>query len=124
MCLEILHAIWCHLLDLSIQLCSEQLTVPLTHTHTHTLTNCVVPAVDGKQSATCDSDGRRYAEVRESVRCDVGDRGVGGELEDHDDVLLHLILKHQRALGKETLVRQTERDRENEGDKGRARREG
>lgn len=62
--------------------------------------------------------------MRESVRCDVGDRGVGGELEDHDDVLLHLILKHQRALGKETLVRQTERDRENEGEKGRARREG
>lgn len=48
----------------------------------------------------------------------MGDGGVGGELEHHDDVLLHLILKHQRALGKETLVRQTER-KKRKGQRGR-----
>lgn len=41
----------------------------------------------------------------------MSDRRVGGELEHHDDILLHLILKHQWALGKETLVRQTEKER-------------
>lgn len=41
----------------------------------------------------------------------MSDGRVGGELEHHDDVLLHLILKHQWALGKETLVRQTEKGR-------------
>lgn len=82
-----------------------------------------MPAVDGKQPATCDSDGRWYTEVGERVGCDVSDGGVGGELEHHDDILLHLILKHQRALGKETLVRQTEKERgtERRTEKGRAR---
>lgn len=80
-----------------------------------------MPAVDGKQPATCDGDGCWYAEVRECVGCDVSDRRVGGELEHHDDVLLHLILKHQWALGKETLVRQTEKERgTEEGEEGRA----
>lgn len=41
----------------------------------------------------------------------MSDGRVGGELEHHDDILLHLILKHQWALGKETLVRQTEKCR-------------
>ena len=71
-----------------------------------------MPAVDCEQPATRDGDGRRDAEVGERVGGDVRDGGVGRELENHDDVLLHLILKHQRALGKETLVRQTERKRE------------
>lgn len=70
-----------------------------------------MPAVDSKQPATCDGDGRWDAEVGERVGCDVGDGGVGGEFEHHDDILLHLILKHQWALGKETLVRQTEKER-------------
>lgn len=69
-----------------------------------------MPAVDSKQPATRDGDGGWYAEVGERVGCDVSDGGVGGELEHHDDILLHLILKHQRALGKETLVRQTEKE--------------
>lgn len=84
------------------------------------LTDCVVPAVDGKQAAARDGDGCWYAEVRERVGRHVGDGGVGGELEHHDDVLLHLILKHQRALGKETLVRQTER-KKRKGQRGRDR---
>lgn len=70
-----------------------------------------MPTVDGEQPATRDGDGCWYAEVGECVCCDVCDGGVGGELEHHDDILLHLILKHQRALGKETLVRQTEKER-------------
>lgn len=70
-----------------------------------------MPAVDSKQPTTSDGDGRWYAKVRQRVGCNVSDGRVGGELEHHDDILLHLILKHQRALGKETLVRQTEKDR-------------
>lgn len=70
-----------------------------------------MPAVDGKQAAARDGDGSWYAEVGERVGGDVGDGRVGGELEHHDDILLHLILKHQGALGKETLVRQTEKER-------------
>jgi hypothetical protein len=31
----------------------------------------------------------------------VSDGRVGGELEHHDDVLLHLVLKHQRTLPEE-----------------------
>lgn len=79
--------------------------------NTRALTDCVVPAVDGKQPATCDGDGCWYAKVGERVGRDVSDGGVGRELEHHDDILLHLILKHQWALGKETLVRQTEKER-------------
>lgn len=76
------------------------------------LTDCVVPAVDGEQAAARDGDGCWYAEVGERVGGDVGDGRVGGELEHHDDVLLHLILKHQGTLGKETLVRDREREKE------------
>lgn len=84
-----------------------------------------MPAVDGKQPATCDGDGCWYAKVGERVGRDVRDGGVGRELEHHDDILLHLILKHQWALGKETLVRQTEKERgtgrKRKREKGRAR---
>lgn len=73
-----------------------------------------MPAVDGEQAAARDGDSCRYAEVGERVGGDVGDGRVGGKLEHHDDVLLHLILEHQRALGKETLV-ETDRERKKEG---------
>ena len=102
-------------------------SVPFRHTHTHT--DGVVPAVDGKQTAAGDGDGGGDAEVRQRVGRHVGDRGVGGKLEHHDDVLLHLVLEHQRTLGEETLMRQKrerkrERDRKGEGGKGgRERRE-
>lgn len=99
---------------------ATQETVPNCKHPTQALTDCVVPAVDSKQPATCDSDGCWYAEVRERVGCDVSDWRVGGELEHHDDILLHLILKHQRALGKETLVRQTEKERRTQGEERRA----
>lgn len=56
--------------------------------------------------------------MRERVGGDVSDRRVGWKLEHHDDILLHLILKHQRALGKETLVRQTEKERGKGGGAG------
>lgn len=91
---------------------------------TPALTDCIVPAVYSKQTATRDGDGCWYTEVGESVGRNVGDGGVGGELEHHDDVLLHLILKHQRALGKETLVRQTEKEEKRTERKRRKDREG
>lgn len=90
-----------------------------------------MPAVYGEQPATCDRHGCWYAEVGERVGRDVCHGRVGGKLEHHDDILLHLILKHQRALGKETLVRQTEKEkgrerkgkrvgwRKGDGDEGR-----
>lgn len=93
---------------------TRQTTVSNCKHPTLALTDCVVPAVDSEQPATCDSDGCWYAEVGERVGRDVSDGRVGGELEHHDDVLLHLILKHQRTLGKETLVRQTEKERRTE----------
>lgn len=91
---------------------SSLLLTAVTTTHvTLALTDCVVPAVDGEQAAARDGNGCWYAEVGERVGGDMGDGRVGGELEHHDDVLLHLILKHQGTLGKETLVRQTEKER-------------
>ena len=73
------------------------------------LTHGVVPAVDGEQAAAGDGDGGGDGEVRQRVGGHVRDGRVGGELEHHDDVLLHLVLKHQRTLGKETLLSRTER---------------
>lgn len=43
------------------------------------LTDCVVPAVDGEQSAACDRDRSGNAEVRQRVGCHVCDGRVGGE---------------------------------------------
>lgn len=87
-----------------------------------------MPAVYGEKPATRDCDGCWYAEVGQRVGRDVCHGRVGGELEHHDDILLHLILKHQRALGKETLVRQTEKEKRKDGkgrrEKGRGRRVG
>ena len=34
----------------------------------------------------------------------VGHRGVGRKLQHHDDILLHLVLEHERTLWKETLL--------------------
>lgn len=83
-----------------------------------------MPAVYGEQPATCDRHGCRYAEVGERVGRNVCHGRVGGKLEHHDDILLHLILKHQRALGKETLVRQTEKEKGRERERARGRRVG
>ena len=83
------------------------------------LTHGVVPAVDGEQAAAGDGDGGGDGEVRQRVGGHVRDGRVGGELEHHDDVLLHLVLKHQRTLGKETLLSRDREKGESESRKGR-----
>lgn len=83
------------------------------------LTDCVVPAVDGEQSAACDRDRSRNAEVRQCVGRHVRDRRVGGEFEHHDYILLHLVLEHQRTLRKETLMSRREKEEDEEEKKGR-----
>ena len=79
------------------------------------LTHGVVPAVDGEQAAAGDGDGGGDGEVRQRVGGHVRDGRVGGELEHHDDVLLHLLCEHQRRLQEEILLRpMTGRERERE----------
>lgn len=68
------------------------------------LTNGVVPSVDGKQAAAGDSDHSRYGQVREGVCDHVRYGGIGWKLQHHDDILLHLVLEHERTLWRETLL--------------------
>lgn len=54
------------------------------------------------------------------------DRGVGRELEDHDNILLGLVCEHQWALQEEILLSghdKTQRDKQEGKDKGRQERE-
>lgn len=69
------------------------------------LTHGVVPAVDSKQAAAGHRDDGRHCQMRQRIGSHVGDRRVGGELQYHDDVLLHLLLKHEWTLWKETLMK-------------------
>lgn len=69
------------------------------------LTHGVVPAVDSKQAAAGHRDYGRHCQVWQCVGSHMGDRRVGGKLQYHYDVLLHLLLKHERTLWKETLMK-------------------
>ena len=73
------------------------------------LTREAVPLVDGEEAVGSDGDDGGVGQAGLGVGRHMADGGVGGELEHHDDVLLHLVLKHQRTLGKETLLSRTER---------------
>lgn len=81
------------------------------------LTHCVVPAIDGEQPATRDRDRSGDAEVWQRVGRHMRDRRVGWKLKHHDDILLHLVLKHQRTLRKETLISRKEKEEEEEESK-------
>lgn len=68
-----------------------------------------MPPIDSKQPAAGDRHHCRDGEVGQRVCCHMSDGGVGGEFEYHDHVLLHLILKHEGALWKETLLSRREK---------------
>lgn len=73
------------------------------------LTDSVVPPVDSKQAAAGDGDHGGDGKMREGVCRHVRYRRVGRKLQHHDDVLLHLVLEHERTLWKETLLRRREK---------------
>lgn len=51
----------------------------------------------------------------------MGYRRVGWKLQNHDHILLHLVLEHERALWKETLLSRREKRRSVEDSEGGAR---
>lgn len=73
------------------------------------LTDSVVPPVDSKQAAAGDGDHSGDGKMREGVCRHVRYGRVGRKLQHHDDVLLHLVLEHERTLWKETLLRRREK---------------
>lgn len=82
------------------------------------LTNSVVPSVDGEEAAAGDGDHGGHGEVRQGVGGHVRHGRVGRKLQHHDDVLLHLVLEHERALRKERLLRGMQR-RGNRNEEGK-----
>lgn len=93
------------------------------------LTNSVVPAVDSEEAAAGDRYGSGHAQVGQRVGGHVRHRRVGGKFQHHDHVLLHLILKHEWTLRKETLMkrkiaRKTETDTAREEEENKRRWEG
>lgn len=71
-----------------------------------------MPAVDSEEPAAGDGDDGGEGQVRQRVGGHVSDGRVGGKLQHHDDILLHLILKHERTLRKETLLNRESNGRE------------
>lgn len=80
-----------------------------------------MPPVDGKQAAAGDSDHGRYGKMGQGVGSHVRDWRIGWKLQHHDDILLHLVLEHERTLWKETLLSRREK-RRSLGKDGRMRR--
>lgn len=76
-----------------------------------------MPPIDCEQPAASDGHHGRDGQVGQRVGRHVCDGGIGRELQHHDDVLLHLIFKHEGALWKETLLsRKEKRAEENRRD--------
>lgn len=73
--------------------------------HDAVLTGEAVPLVNGEDSVGRDGDDGGAGQAGLGVSRDVHHRGVRGKLQHHDHVLLHLILKHEWALRKETLMK-------------------
>lgn len=68
------------------------------------LTRETVPLVDSKEPVCSDRDDGGSGQAGLGVGGHVSDRGVGRELEDHDNVLLGLLCEHQGALQEEILL--------------------
>lgn len=64
-----------------------------------------MPLVHSKESISSDRDHSGSSPARLGVGCHMGDRGVRGELENHDDILLGLVCEHQWTLQEEILLR-------------------
>lgn len=85
------------------------------------LTDGVVPAVDSEQAAAGDRHSCRHTQVGQRVGSYVCHRRVGGKFQHHDHILLHLILKHEWTLRKETLMKKknSKKDRDGHSQRGR-----
>ena len=62
------------------------------------LTSEAMPLVDGEEAVGGDGDDGGIVQARLSVSGYTDHRRVGGKLQHHDYILLHLIRKHQRSL--------------------------
>lgn len=63
-----------------------------------------MPLVDSKEPVGSDRDHSGSGQARLGVGSHVRDRGVGRELQDHDNILLGLLCEHQGALQEEILL--------------------
>lgn len=77
----------------------------MSNTSMPVLTDGVVPAVDSEQPAAGDRYGSGHAQVGQRIGGYVRHRRVGWKFQHHDHVLLHLVLKHEWTLRKETLMK-------------------
>lgn len=68
------------------------------------LTWKAVPLVHSKEPVCSDRDHSGSGQARLGVGGHMSDRGVGRELQDHDNVLLGLLCEHQGALQEEILL--------------------
>lgn len=68
-----------------------------------THTGQAVPLIDSEEAVGGDGDDGGCGQARLSVGHHVGHRRIRGELQHHDDVLLHLLCEHQRRLQEEIL---------------------
>lgn len=80
-----------------------------------TRTHGVVPAVHCEQPAAGHRHHGGDGQVRQCVGRHVCHWRIGRELQHHDDILLHLIFKHERTLWKETLLNRKGRVKRTEG---------
>lgn len=69
------------------------------------LTCQTVPLVDCEETVGCDGDDSRRRQTWLGVGRHVGHGRVGWELQHHDNILLHLLRKHQRGLQEKILFR-------------------
>lgn len=76
----------------------------MTHNDASLLTRKAVPLVHSKEPIGSDCDNSRSAQAGLGVGGHVSDRGVGWELQDHDDILLGLVCEHQGTLQEEILL--------------------
>lgn len=63
-----------------------------------------MPLVYSKQPICSNSDHSRVGQTWLGVGCYMSDRGVGWELQNHDNILLSLVCEHQRTLQEEILL--------------------
>lgn len=70
-----------------------------------------MPSVHGKYAVAGDSDHSRYRKMGQRVGRHMRHWRIGWELQHHDDILLHLVLEHERTLWKETLLSRREKRR-------------
>lgn len=69
-----------------------------------------VPLVDSKEAVGGDGDDGGGRQTRLGVGRYVRYGRIGRELQHHDDVLLHLLGKHQRRLQEKILFRDGQQD--------------